>query len=68
MSFLHVTQLAELSKIIYEERLQEAEQSRRLAAFTPVNSWPWFFNLSNLFKPKSAKLGQPTYPALAKGK
>ena len=41
MSTLHPTQLSELSKTIYEERLQEAEQSRRLAAITPTRSQPW---------------------------
>ena len=62
------TQWAEIGKIIYEERLQEAEQSRRLAAITPANSRSRFFNLSSLFKPKADKPGQPIYPALSEGK
>ena len=68
MSPLHPTQLSELSRIIYEERLQEAELSRRLAAINLGKSRPWFFNLSNLFKPKAEKLGQPIYPSLSEGK
>ena len=62
------TEWAELGKIIYEERLQEAEQSRRLAAITPANNWSRFFNLGSLFKPKADKLGRPIYPSLSEGK
>ena len=46
MSPLHPTQLNELGRIIYEERLQEAELSRRLAAMNPANGRSWFSNLS----------------------
>ena len=66
MSTLHPTQLSEISRIIYEERLQEAEQSRRLVAISSTKSRPWFSNLRNLFKPKSEKLDQPIYPSLSK--
>jgi hypothetical protein len=62
------TQWAELGKIAYEERLQEAKQHRRLATITPANSRTRFFNLSSLFKPKVEKPGQPIYPALSEGK
>jgi len=68
MSSLHPTQLVEISRIIYEERLQEAELSRRLAAMDSGNSRPWFFNLSSLFKSKTEKLGQPIYSPLSEGK
>ena len=68
MSPLHPTQLSELSRIIYEERLQEAELSRRLAAMDSANSRPWFSNLSSLFKSKTEKLGQPIYSPVSEGK
>lgn len=62
------TELAELSKIIYEERLQEAEQYRRATALTPASSRSWSLSLSKLFKSKADKQGQPIYPALSEGK
>ena len=68
MSPLHPIQLSEISRIIYEERLQEAELSRRLAAMNTGNSRPWFLNLSSLFKSKTEKLGQPIYSPLSEGK
>jgi hypothetical protein len=68
MSPLHPTQLNELGRIIYEERLQEAELSRRLAAMNPVNGRSWFSNLSSLFKSKTEKLGQPIYSPVSEGK
>ena len=68
MSTLHPTQLSEIGRIIYEERLQEADHSRRLAALPQANSRPWFFNLSSLFKSKTEKLGQPIYSPLSEGK
>jgi hypothetical protein len=68
MSIIPPTEWAELGKIMYEERLQEAEQHRRLTAITSANSRSRFFNLGSLFKPKSDKPGQPIYPALSEGK
>ena len=68
MSPLHPIQLVEISRIIYEERLQEAELSRRLAAMNSGNSRPWFLNLRSLFKSKTEKLGQPIYSPLSEGK
>ena len=68
MSPLHPTQLNELGRIIYEERLQEAELSRRLAAMNPTNGRSWFSNLSSLFKSKPEKLGQPIYSPVSEGK
>ena len=52
------TELAEISKIIYEERLQEAEQYRRAAALTSASSRSWSLNLSKLFKSKADKPGR----------
>ena len=68
MSPLHPTQLSDLSRIIYEERLQEAELSRRLAAMDSGNNRSWFSNLSSLFKSKTEKLGQPIYSPVSEGK
>ena len=68
MSNLHPTQVSEIGRIIYEERLQEAELSRRLPAINSGKSRPWFFNLSSLFKPKAEKLGQLFYPSLSECK
>ena len=68
MSPLHPTHLNELGRIIYEELLQEAELSRRLAAITPANGRSWFSNFSSLFKSKTEKLGQPIYSPLSEGK
>ena len=68
MSPLHPTQLSDLSRIIYEERLQEAALSRRLAAMDSGNSRPWYLNLSSLFKSKTEKLGQPIYSPVSEGK
>jgi hypothetical protein len=58
---MHPTLLSELADIIYAERLQEAEQSRRLAAIGLANDQPWFFSLSRFFKSKSDKPTQPLY-------
>ena len=68
MSNLHPTQLSEIARIIYEERLQEAELSRRLAAINSGKSRPWSFNLSSLFKSEREKLEQPIYSPLSEGK
>jgi hypothetical protein len=67
MSILPI-EWAEIGRIIYEERLKEAEQYRRALAMTPADSRPWSLSLSKLFKPKADKPGQPIYPALSEGK
>jgi hypothetical protein len=64
------TEWAEIGKIIYEERLQEAEQYRRALAMSPApaSSRSWSLSLSKLFKSKADKQGQPVYPALSESK